>query len=75
MLVVDTGKGFYIDVVKQSDRAATGVGLNNVNGRIKIWHGENYGIQVIRKDKGTRIRIIQPLMQKGEYVYDSGNDN
>lgn len=75
MEVEDNGKGFDIDEVKESDHAATGVGLNNVNGRIKIWHGENYGIQVIRKDRGTKIRIIQPLMQKGEYVYDSGNDN
>lgn len=73
--VEDNGKGIVYGDMKTNKRTTTGVGLYNVDERIKLWHGEKYGIQVIPLKSGTRIKIIQPLMEKGEYDYDSGNDH
>lgn len=75
MEVEDNGKGFDSWETKAEECVTKGVGLSNVDERIKIWHGENYGIQIIPLESGTKIQIIQPLMQKGEYIYDTGNDN
>lgn len=75
MEVEDNGKGFDSWETKAEECVTKGVGLSNVDERIKIWHGENYGIRIIPLESGTKIQIIQPLMQKGEYIYDTGNDN
>lgn len=75
MEVEDNGRGLDLWETKSDERVTKGVGLSNVNERIKIWHGENYGIQIIPLESGTKIQIIQPLMQKGEYIYDTGNDS
>lgn len=75
MEVEDNGKGFDSWETKVDECVTTGVGLSNVDERIKIWHGDNYGIHIIPLESGTIIQIIQPLLQKGECIYDTSNDN
>ena len=46
-----------------SDR--TGIGIKNVNDRLKIWFGEAYGITIESvPDEGTRVIVRMPKKQK-----------
>jgi two-component system, sensor histidine kinase YesM len=50
-LVEDTGTA----------KASSGIGLRNVNERIKLFYGEEYGIDIAsKKDEFTRVRVILP---------------
>ena len=41
----------------------TGIALNNVNERIRILHGEDYGIHVhSTKGIGTEVEVVLPLI-------------
>ncbi|MFR2849299.1 MAG: sensor histidine kinase, partial [Hungatella hathewayi] len=43
-----------------------GMGLSNVNDRIRLCYGEGYGIQFERREpKGLIVRVIQPLVAGG----------
>jgi two-component system, sensor histidine kinase YesM len=64
--VVDNGTGIEENILKgifntkNFSRFST-VGLNNVNDRIKLYFGENYGIRINSEiNRGTCIRIILP---------------
>ena len=67
IVVEDNGPGMTEDIIrcifrdeKNINKFST-VGLNNVNQRIKIYCGENYGIRIDSKpDAGTRIIIMLP---------------
>ena len=40
----------------------TGIGVNNVDNRIKMIYGMDYGINIVsREDEGTKITILLPL--------------
>lgn len=70
--VIDNGKGFGAE--EKAQKGMTGIGIDNIDKRIKTWHGESYGVEIIsEKDNGTRVMIRQPVMQKGE-IHDTGND-
>ena len=46
----------------------TGIGIRNVNNRIKIYFGEEYGIQIYSElDEGTRVTITMPKIGEGGY--------
>ncbi len=46
----------------------TGIGIRNVNNRIKIYFGEQYGIQIDSElDEGTTVTIIMPKIGEGGY--------
>lgn len=66
LAVTDNGPGFVQmegkDAIRQESK---GYGLKNVNDRIRIFYGENYGIE-INSEKGadTRIQIVVPLLQE-----------
>lgn len=67
--VVDNGTGIEEDVLKSIfnnknvSRFST-VGLNNVNERIKLYFGENYGIRISSEmNKGTCVKIILPYIK------------
>lgn len=57
--VVDDGMGFDISkALLKGSGAPRGYGLNNVNERIQLEYGENYGIHIDSKEKeGTRIEV------------------
>ena len=43
-----------------------GMGLSNVNDRVRLCYGEGYGIQFERREpKGLIVRVIQPLVAGG----------
>lgn len=46
----------------------TGIGIKNVNDRIKIYFGEKYGIQIESElDEGTCVTICMPKVREGDY--------
>lgn len=68
ILIVDNGNGFDSEKMT-SDRVKnnkfSGMGLNNVNERIKLCFGEAYGLEVKSEiNKGTSVRINLPMKQE-----------
>ena len=51
---------------ERSDRA--GIGIKNVNDRIKIYFGEEYGLTIKSElDEGTCVTIMMPKVTEGSY--------
>lgn len=54
--------------VGENVRKRGGIAMKNVNSRIKLLFGEEYGVQVYSTEHiGTDIKIILPKLRKGEY--------
>ncbi|WP_425431943.1 sensor histidine kinase [Gracilibacillus ureilyticus] len=72
--VSDNGPGMTLkhlnNVIKGNyEPKGTGIGLRNINERIKILFGENYGIKIDSEiNKGTNIKIILPREADDSYV-------
>ena len=71
-LVSDNGAGMTAEqregILKKERSDSSGIGIKNVNDRIKIFFGESYGIQIESElDVGTTIRIRFPKIREGEY--------
>ncbi|MCL2253132.1 MAG: sensor histidine kinase [Lachnospiraceae bacterium] len=66
MEIIDNGRGF--DPLKIKDLSAgrfSGIGLNNVNERLKLYFGDNHGLEIISSQgEGTTCRVFVP--GKGE---------
>ena len=70
--VSDNGAGMTAkqreEILKKERSDSSGIGIKNVNDRIKIFFGESYGIQIDSEpDEGTTIRIRFPKIMEGEY--------
>ena len=53
-----------IDIVTKTD-GKSGIGIKNVNDRLKIWFGDAYGITIESEpDCGTRVMVRMPKKQK-----------
>lgn len=70
--VQDNGVGMseeQIEAIMQhgpTDR--TGIGIKNVNDRLKIYFGRNYGLHITSKpDVGTCVEIRMPKIREGDY--------
>ena len=51
----------------------SGIGFHNVQERIRLYFGQNYGMEVESEpDEGTRIRIYIPARTVGEMEQDGG---
>ena len=65
ILIEDNGNGFDTEKVnseKVKNNKFSGIGLNNVNERIKLYFGESYGLEVKSEiNKGTTVSINLPL--------------
>ena len=66
--VEDNGVGMEPEqieaIFKRSDNKA-GIGIKNVNDRLKIWFGDAYGITIESEpDHGTRVIVRMPKKQK-----------
>lgn len=48
----------------KSTEGGTGVGLKNVNARIKLLFGEQYGIRFVAAARGTRVEITIPSVKE-----------
>lgn len=56
------------EILKREPNDRTGIGIKNVNDRIRIYFGEKYGLHISsRLDEGTRVEILIPKVQKGSY--------
>lgn len=71
--VSDNGMGMTEDMVSRllvenmPISSGSGVGLKNVHDRLRLWHGEGYGVVIESEpDAGTKITLIQPVR-----TYDS----
>ncbi len=70
--VTDNGVGMTQEQVNSmlshepEDR--TGIGIKNVNDRLRIYFGEGYGLEIISEpDVGTCVQIRMPKVLEGEY--------
>ncbi|MNM95985.1 Sensor histidine kinase YpdA [compost metagenome] len=77
--VADNGDGMEFDPndwvpdhPKNRSQLLTGIGIQNVNHRIKLLHGESYGVRITSvKGEGTQIRIVLPLIEDSEVTGDA----
>ena len=71
--VADNGVGMeeeQIQAILRKERSDhTGIGIKNVNDRLKIYFGEGYGITIDSEpDVGTTVTIRMPqVREEGEY--------
>ena len=69
-MLLELNKDYY-DLDKNNNKKDkksehfTGIGINNVDDRIKLIYGMDYGINIVsEKDKGTTITILLPRKEK-----------
>lgn len=49
--------------MEQYKEGIKGMGLSNVNDRVRLCYGESYGLQFEkRKPKGLIVRVVQPFI-------------
>lgn len=70
--VTDNGVGMSSEqcesILKSEPGDQTGIGIKNVNDRIKIYFGESYGITITSElDEGTCVKIRMPKVEEGGY--------
>ncbi|GGG01286.1 sensor histidine kinase [Paenibacillus aceti] len=66
--ITDNGKGFDTSAVQETDRTSnkklSGIGITNVDERIKLYYGESYGLFITSIiGEGTCCRIIIPVQK------------
>lgn len=71
-IVEDNGIGMTEEqcreILEGTSGDKTGIGIRNVNNRIKIYFGEEYGIRIQSEpDEGTRVIITMPKIREGGY--------
>lgn len=74
MEVADNGVGMTPEqshnILYKEAGDKTGIGIKNVNDRIKIYFGEKYGIQIESElDEGTCVKIRMPKIERENYEY------
>lgn len=72
MTVEDNGVGMTEEtcqeILRREPGERTGIGIKNVNDRIQIYFGEEYGIRIASEpDEGTLVEIRIPKLREGEY--------
>ena len=56
------------EILRKEPGDRTGIGIKNVNDRIKIYFGEEYGLTIASElDEGTCVDIRMPKVEKGDY--------
>lgn len=70
--VEDNGVGMTeeqcMEVLEKEPGDRAGIGIKNVNDRIKIYFGEEYGLAIESElDEGTRVTITMPKITEKEY--------
>jgi two-component system sensor histidine kinase YesM len=72
--VIDNGLGMLQEVAdtlltneRKVEKKSSGIGLKNVNERIQLYFGRDYGLKIYSEpDEGTTIRIHMPCMDYSE---------
>ena len=70
--VEDNGVGMTEDqcreILQKENGDRTGIGIKNVNDRIKIYFGEEYGLSITSElDEGTCVKIRMPKVGEDNY--------
>ena len=70
--VLDNGVGMSQEqlqsILQHGPADRTGIGIKNVNDRLKIYFGRQYGLTITSEpDVGTCVEIRMPRIQEGEY--------
>lgn len=82
--ITDNGKGIPEEVLKELNKTdgnhnmagRSGVGLRNVNERLKIYFGQDYKLHIeTRMGKGTKITIRHPILPPGGDLPDETAGN
>ncbi|OPJ59633.1 cache domain-containing sensor histidine kinase [Clostridium oryzae] len=65
--IEDNGKGMdeknIMKALKEENKKTNGIGIKNVNDRIKLYFGKKYGLKIKSElNKGTRISLIIPAI-------------
>ncbi len=73
MSVSDNGVGMTEEQCREifyrEDKDKTGIGIKNVNDRIKIYFGDSYGLSISSElDEGTRVDICMPKILEESYA-------
>ena len=56
------------EILRKEPGDRTGIGIKNVNDRIKIYFGSNYGLNITSElDEGTCVTIHMPKVREEEY--------
>lgn len=80
--IIDNGLGMteeevenLLKNVKKNKTKGSGIGLKNVNERIKIYFGDKYGLEIYSEpDEGTTIRIKMPCVKYEENQIEGGTE-
>ncbi len=56
-------EGVPVKSNENSSQSGTGIGIQNVNSRIKLYFGEQYGIKFRETETGTTVEIIIPVVE------------
>jgi two-component system, sensor histidine kinase YesM len=74
--IIDNGVGMKpetIEHILQNNRDFSGLGMNNVDKRIKLQYGKQYGISIFsRLGIGTRVQIMIPASGMDISIYTKG---
>ena len=70
--VQDNGVGMTPEqiesIMQHGPKDRTGIGIKNVNDRLKIYFGRNYGLHITSEpDVGTCVEIRMPKIREGDY--------
>ncbi|MGI6255954.1 MAG: cache domain-containing sensor histidine kinase [Acutalibacter sp.] len=70
--VEDNGVGMsqeqIVSIMEHGPKDRTGIGIRNVNDRLKIYFGKEYGLHITSQlDVGTRVEIRMPKIKEGTY--------
>ena len=73
MSVSDNGVGMppeqCREILHRDAKDKTGIGIKNVNDRIKIYFGEGYGLKIESElDVGTKVEISMPKILEENYA-------
>lgn len=74
--IIDNGVGIKNEYLRKILRQSaenhdhfTSIGINNVNDRIKLLYGDEYGVTITSEEnKGTNVRVVIPAQK--EYIQD-----
>ena len=70
--VQDNGVGMSPEqiesILKRGPKDRTGIGIKNVDDRLKIYFGKNYGLSITSEpDVGTCVEIRMPKVREGDH--------
>lgn len=62
ILIMDNGVGFDSKKAQKGEIKLGGIGLQNVNQRLKLYYGEDSGLEIKSElGKGTEVRLVIPI--------------